>query len=337
MTDYSKIIIVLLTAWAVAMLLNPLVLTLMRRLKARQSILKYVDKHVGKAGTPTMGGIIFLLAMAITYFAFGYNMHGAGSVAAAATLGYGLVGFLDDFIKVWNKDNKGLKAYQKVIGQLGVAIIVSVYCYRSTDIGSVIQLPFSDKIIDLGIWYIPFAVFVFVAMTNGVNLTDGLDGLAAKTSLSVYVFWLVACVVLTTSFATSGQSQEARMYLSICYYLAAMSGGLLGFLWLNTCPAKIFMGDTGSLALGGGLACAALFSKNPLILLLVGIMFVVSCISVIVQVIVFKIKGKRVFLMAPFHHHLEYKGIKESKIVAYYTLITIIACVIAAISYMEIL
>lgn len=333
--SYFKITIALITAWVVAMFLNPLVLAITKKLKARQSILKYVDKHSGKAGTPTMGGIIFLLAMAITYFIFDGSGHSAGAVAVVATLGYGLLGFLDDFIKVWNKDNMGLKAYQKVIGQLGIAIIVAFYCYRSQDIGSVVKLPFFDIEWDLGKWYVPFAVLVFVAMTNAVNLTDGLDGLAGKTSLTVYAFWLTVSLISLASCLAGGLSGGARVYTSLCYYSAATVGGLLGFLWLNAHPAKIFMGDTGSLALGGGLACVGLMSKNPLILALVGIMFVVSCISVIVQVVAFKTTGKRVLLMAPYHHHLEYKGVKESKIVTYYTTITIIACIVATISYME--
>ncbi len=313
------------------MLFNPIVVKLMTRLKVRQTILKYVDKHEGKLGTPTMGGIAFLVAMSVVCILFCMSEHKIGIIAVCTTLAYGMVGFLDDFIKVWHKENQGLKAYQKIIGQVGIAVIVSVFCYK--EIGSSIVLPFFNQTVDLKWGYIPFSMLVFIAMTNAVNLTDGLDGLAGSTAAVVFVFWLVAMWTTMQEWQNFGDVVEQKYYLSLCYFSAAMLGGVIGFVWQNAYPAKIFMGDTGSLALGGAMACLGLFSKNPLILAMVGIMYVVSCISVIVQVVYFKITGKRVFLMAPLHHHLEYKGLKESKIVAYYTIITAMACIIAVISY----
>lgn len=313
------------------MIVSPLVNKLMTKLKVRQTILKYVDKHEGKLGTPTMGGISFLISTCVTCLVFCWTEHKIGIVAMCVTLAYGMVGFLDDFIKVWHRENQGLKAYQKIVGQVGIAVIVTIFCYK--EIGSDIVLPFLGKSVNLKWWYIPFAMVVFIAMTNGVNLTDGLDGLAGSTSAVIFAFWLVVSWISMMTCYDMGDIVQRKYNLSLCYFTASMLGAVLGFVWQNAYPAKIFMGDTGSLALGGAMACMGLFSKNPLILLIVGIMYVVSCISVIVQVVYFKITGKRVFLMAPFHHHLEYKGHKESKIVAYYTIITLMACVVALIGY----
>ncbi len=331
MDNNTKILLCLMTSWVVCMLASPIVIKLMTRLKVRQTILKYVDKHEGKFGTPTMGGLAFLIAMSVATILFCMSEHKIGIIAVCTTLAYGILGFLDDFIKVWHKENQGLKAYQKIIGQVGIALIVAVFCYK--EVGSSIILPFTSKTIDLSWGYIPFAMLVFTAMTNAVNLTDGLDGLAGSTSAVVFVFWLVVCWTTMQEWTHLGNVVEQKYYLSLCYFSAAMLGGVMGFVWQNAYPAKIFMGDTGSLTLGGAMACLGLFAKNPLILALVGIMYVISCISVIVQVVYFKATGKRVFLMAPLHHHLEYKGLKESKIVAYYTIITAVACIVAVIGY----
>lgn len=226
----------------------------------------------------------------------------------------------------------GLKAYQKIIGQVGVAVIATVYCYKNFFIGTVVRLPFSDATIDLQWWYIPLCLFVYIATTNAVNLTDGLDGLVAKTSSVNFLFLAVIVYVLHYDAKVMGQTFYAKHLESLNYFVGAMLGGMLAFLWQNNYPAKIFMGDTGSLAVGGALASVALFSSNPLIILFVGIMYIVSCISVIVQVMSFKIRKKRVFLIAPYHHHLEYKGVHENRITGFYALITFIMSGVALIS-----
>ena len=293
MSEEIKIILALISSFALAMLIAPLVIRGMKALKAGQPILEYVDKHEGKSGTPTMGGIIFLLPMAIMTLIFSIDGGKMGIVAMAITLSYGLVGLLDDFLKVKLKHNKGLKAYQKIIGQLGIAIIASIYCYKNNYIGSTIELPFCDVIIDLKWWFLPFCLIIYIAMTNAVNLTDGLDGLVAKTSSVNLVFYVIIIYVCYYYAKQMGQTFYTQELLSLEYFAIALLGAMLAFIWQNNFPAKIFMGDTGSLAMGGALACLAIFISQPLIILLTGIMYIVSCISVILQVASFKIRKKR--------------------------------------------
>ena len=329
MSDIRFLAIGFLSTFIGGMLLSPAVIWCAKRLKANQSILKYVEQHDAKAGTPTFGGLIFLISVSLVIAIFGGFRYALCRTATVVFVAYGVIGFLDDFIKVKLKDNKGLKAYQKIIFQFGVALITAIFAYRSPYIGSEIALNFSLPSWDMGYFYIPFAIVTFIAMSNGVNLTDGLDGLAGTTT-AIYSATFMALILIEYLDAVEyGKTQYAMelkylMLLSVC-----VIGGVLAFLWFNNHKAKIFMGDTGSLALGGYCSAVALFIKNPLISILVGIMMVISCISVIVQVVSFKLSGKRVLLMAPFHHHLELKGINESKIVGYYAIITLIAGVTA--------
>lgn len=332
MSNEIKIILALLSSFVTAMIISPITVRMMKALKAGQPILEYVDKHEGKSGTPTMGGIIFLLPAAVITLIFSVGVGKMGIVAMAITLSYGLVGLLDDFLKVKLKHNKGLKAYQKIIGQLGIGIIAAVYCYKNSYIGSKIELPFCDVAINLKWWYLPFCLFIFIAMTNAVNLTDGLDGLVAKSSSINLIFYVAIIYVCLYSATQMGQTFYSQQLLSLEYFAAALLGGTLAFVWQNNHPARIFMGDTGSLATGGALACLAIFISQPLIILLTGIMYIVSCISVILQVISFKIRKKRIFLIAPYHHHLEYKGIHENRIVGFYAILTFIASAVALIS-----
>lgn len=332
MSEEIKIILALISSFALAMLIAPLIIRGMKALKAGQPILEYVDKHEGKSGTPTMGGIIFLLPMAIITLIFSIGSGKMGIVAMAITLSYGLVGLLDDFLKVKLKHNKGLKAYQKIIGQLGIAVIASIYCYKNNYIGSTIELPFCDATLDMKWWYLPFCMLIYIAMSNAVNLTDGLDGLVAKSSSVNLVFYAIIIYVCYYSARQMGQTFYTRELISLEYFAAALLGSTLAFVWKNNFPAKIFMGDTGSLAMGGALACLAIFIAQPLIILLTGIMYIVSCISVILQVASFKIRKKRIFLIAPYHHHLEYKGIHENRVVGFYAIITFITSAVALIS-----
>lgn len=327
-----KLIIAVISSCAAGLLLSPLVIRTMKALKAGQPILEYVDKHEGKSGTPTMGGLIFLLPMALITIIFDIGEERSGIVAMAVTLSYGGVGLLDDFLKVKLRRNMGLRAYQKVIGQVGIAIIATVYCYRNFFIGTQVSIPFTDMTVDLKWWYIPLCLIVYIATTNAVNLTDGLDGLVAKSSSVNFLFLTLILYVLYYKANLMGETFYAKHIESLSYFNAAMLGGMLAFLWQNNYPAKIFMGDTGSLAAGGALACTALFSSQPFILLFVGIMYIVSCISVIMQVISFKVRKKRIFLIAPYHHHLEYKGVHENRITGFYALITFLMSGVALIS-----
>ena len=331
MNTLTKFLVAGVVGFFIAMFIAPIVIKVAKKLKAGQSILSYVNQHNDKEGTPTFGGFIFIIPTLATWAIFGGYKSRLATVFVLILFAYGVIGFLDDFIKVKTMKNEGLKPYQKIIAQLAVAIIASYFSCKNEFVGESILLNFGNKEWFLGDFYIPFAVITFIAMSNAVNLTDGLDGLAGGT-VSIYMTTFVVIMVTLFLEATSlGNTLYANEMSSLCISTTALIGGLLAFLWFNSSKASVFMGDTGSLALGGACASVALFTRNPLISALVGIMFVVSCISVIVQVASFKIRKKRVFLMAPFHHHLELKGINEEKIVAYYSIITALAGVVALI------
>lgn len=313
------------------MVAAPFVIKIITKLKAKQTILTYVEQHKDKVGTPTMGGVIFLLACAVSTVIFWKGEKDLALVALLVTLSYGLVGGLDDAIKVIFKRNLGLKAYQKIITQSLIAVFVTIFAYKNGNIGSVIKIPIINATFDLKWFYIPLSFFIYIATTNCVNLTDGLDGLAGGNSaLYLCVFFIIGLLSYNKA-VDLGQTFYAEELFNLLIFIAALTGGVTAFLWFNSNKAKIFMGDTGSLSLGGACAVVPLFLKNPLLIALVGITFVLSGISVIVQVIVFKLRGKRVFLMAPLHHHLEMKGINESKIVSYYSIVTAIAGVVGII------
>ena len=295
------------------------ILKLCKKFHLSQTILHYVDKHAGKSGTPTMGGLIFIFAIIIAsaFFLRGQVM---GALLALVTMvGYGLLGFLDDFIKVKFHKNEGLKPYQKIIGQVAVSLVIAVYVYLN--IGG--KLEFFGLNIDLGAFIIPFIVFFFVAVTNSVNLIDGLDGLAGGVNSVYFLFFGLILVLL-------GQTEYALISF-------ASVGALLAFLIANCFPAKIFMGDTGSLALGGLMASVAALSSTELLMPIIGLMFVVTAVSDIVQVLHYKRTHKRVFLMAPLHHHFEKKGVHENRIVLVYILITMVLGLCVLVGYMALL
>lgn len=297
-----------------ACLFAPLVISVCKKLKASQTILHYVDKHAGKQGTPTMGGVIFLAAMLVGLCFLLPEQRFTSIFLILVTLSYGLLGFLDDFIKIRYHHNEGLRPYQKIIGQFGLALIVSLYIYFSGRT----SLNFFGITFDIGAFIIPLAILVLIATTNSVNLTDGLDGLAGGVS---FVYLLIFGILLTL-FNSIEMSNLAIITFSLC-------GGLLGFLMFNCFPAKIFMGDTGSLALGGFIGTVAVLTGLELILPIMGIMFVLSAVSDILQVLYFKkTKGKRIFLMAPLHHHFEQKGVHENRIVIVYISITAVISLI---------
>ena len=291
----------------------------LRKLRAGQNILEYVVQHESKAGTPTMGGVIFIIPIVIVCL---IEFTPVSLVAMSLTLGFGLVGFLDDFIKIKFGRNLGLKAYQKIIAQLGLSAIGAYFVFASKHIGAGVNIPFVGEI-NFGWGTIPFVIFIYIATTNSVNLTDGIDGLAGVTSVGYFIGF---AVILTIQYFAEldANPNNAEQLFSLTAISVASVGGLLGYLIFNMPPAKVFMGDTGSLALGATVASVAVMSKNPLFIATSGIMFVWSSISVIVQVIYFKITKKRVFLMAPFHHHLEMKGMSESRIGILYFALTLI-------------
>ncbi|MGN1208089.1 MAG: phospho-N-acetylmuramoyl-pentapeptide-transferase [Christensenellales bacterium] len=222
--------------------------------------------------------------------------------------------------------------YQKIIFQVAISLIISLFAYSSEFVGSFIYVPFFNIEIDLGILFIPFTVIVFLAVTNSVNLTDGLDGLAGGVSLSYIASFALIFYTIFASLKNFGINPLLlEEYHNLFFVMASAIGALLAYLLFNSFPAKIFMGDTGSLALGGLIACLNIFTKQTLLIPILGIMFVVSSVSVILQVAKFKLTKKRMFLMAPFHHHLEKKGMHETKIVAIYIIVTIMVGVICEV------
>ncbi len=298
----------MLSAFCASFILLLIIKPLLKRLKAGQYILGYVKEHKDKGGTPTMGGLAFISALLIVGFCvFGFG-DGRVNLTLAITGGYTFVGFLDDYLKISHKENEGLKPYQKIIFQVAIAAIAAVYCY----INGLTELyvPFFGNLKFNVYWgIIPLVIFIFVACVNCVNLTDGLDGLAGGTSMAYLFVFAVMLSLRSDGFA------------EICFIAC---GALGAFLIFNTNKASIFMGDTGSLALGGLISCVSIFSGNSLYIPVLGVMFVISGISVIVQVIYYKRTRRRVFLMAPIHHHFQMKGYSECKIAYAYVTVTLL-------------
>ena len=258
---------------------------------------------------------MFIIAIAVASVVVSQRISGHLGMAILSMTGFGAIGFLDDSIKIKKKRNLGLRAYQKIIGQVVLSLILAIYAYTSPDIGSAVYIPFTSRTVDLGVWYIPFMVFVIVAVTNAVNLTDGLDGLASSVTVIVNVFFTIAFCMLGIR--------------ELAIFCGAVSGGLLGFLKYNSYPAQVFMGDTGSLALGGAVAAVIMLMKSPFIIIIVGLIYVAEALSVVIQVGYFKMTGgKRFFKMAPLHHHFEQEGWHETKVVSWFCIVTAICCFI---------
>ncbi|MCL2847167.1 MAG: phospho-N-acetylmuramoyl-pentapeptide-transferase [Firmicutes bacterium] len=300
----------------------PIVIKFCRKLKARQTILHYVDNHASKAGTPTMGGIGFIIAIAVATLLAGIGTDNAlAIVSVLAMIAFGIVGFLDDFIKVFFKQNKGLLAWQKIVFQTAIALIVAFFAYFNPIVSGQIIIPFTLYPINLYWFAVPFFLIIFLAFSNAVNLTDGLDGLASKLVLC-YMLFNAGLIFLFALNTEQGQA-NIEEYTNLIVFAFSIIGALTAFLIFNGFPAKVFMGDTGALALGGSVGALAIVSGLSLYSPLIGIMFVLTCLSVMMQVMYFKAtKGKRIFLMSPLHHHFERKGIHENRIVNAYVAVT---------------
>jgi phospho-N-acetylmuramoyl-pentapeptide-transferase len=327
-------IISIIVSFFIALAVGYFVIPLLKRLKAGQQIRKDgPQSHLSKEGTPTMGGLIILLSTIVTTLIFAKGDLNMILVAIAAFLGFSLIGLVDDMIIVLKKRSLGLRAWQKMLAQIILGTFVAVYAYNNVDIGSKLLIPILNIEWDLGVWFIPFTVFVIVGMANSVNLTDGLDGLASSVSLLnslTFCFVFSGLILLSQQQGRFGLSSDMSNMMVFC---AALAGGCLGFLRFNAYPAKVFMGDTGSLGLGAAIAVMAIFSKLQLLLPIVSFMFMMSTISVILQVGSYKLRnGKRIFKMAPLHHHFELKGVKETKIVVSYMIVTAILCMLTLLA-----
>ncbi len=305
-------------------------LPILRKLKVGQPILHYVKTHKEKSGTPTMGGLFFILPSALIFIVFGGLKSRLSTVCLSIGLAYLIVGFLDDYIKIKYNKNQGLRAYQKIIFQIAIAIMAGIYGYKNGF--AVFYVPFLMIEVNVGIFAIPIITIIFLAITNSVNLTDGLDGLAGQVSL-VYLVFLVALITLQYQ-TLSVIHISLEQYYSLSLLSVSLIGGIMGFLLFNMSKAKVFMGDTGSLSLGGFIGAISIFSLNTFYIPILGIMFVVSSISVIIQVLYFKKTKKRVFLMAPLHHHFQLKGYSETQIGYTYALITSVFGLLAVLPYL---
>lgn len=313
--EYLQIGTTAAIAFIITVISTPLLIPVLKRIKAGQSIREDGPKtHMVKSGTPTMGGVAIVGAVLVTSLTAG-GINTDMLIIAIAFLSFAILGFLDDFVKISLKRNLGLTAKQKLVLQILIAVGLAFYQSRVSVYGTTVFIPIINKFVDFGIWYVPFIAFVVVAMVNSVNLTDGLDGLASGVTLIVALFLAIAGSMY--GFTTAS------------VFCAAMAGACFGFLMFNRYPAKVFMGDTGSLALGGGIAAAAIMMNIELVIPIAGGVYVAEALSVIVQVVSYKTRKKRVLKMAPLHHHFELSGWKETKVVAVFWIVTFILCSIS--------
>lgn len=311
----------LIITFAISVVLALIIIPILKKLKVGQ--IERADgpeSHLRKQGTPTMGGIIIIIAIIIvTIGAYLYYSKTETEIAnnlipiLGLTVGFGVIGFIDDFKKLVLKNTKGLKPSFKMLGLLFISVAYVLYLLKGINLGTETYIPFLKQYISIPVFaYIPFAILVILGATNAVNLTDGIDGLSSSVS-----------VIIVTCLAIIGTILGVKEIVIFC---SIVIGAILGFLMFNLQPAKVFMGDTGSLFLGGVISGVALYLKMPLLLLVIALIPVIETISVIIQVASFKATGKRVFKMAPIHHHLELSGWRENRIVIAFSVVTLIVC-----------
>ena len=313
-----EIVIPVIIAFAISALLGPVVIPFLRKLKVGQTERKELESHLKKNGTPTMGGIMILASIIITSL-FYVKDYPKIIPILFMTVGFGVIGFLDDYLKVVLRRSDGLLAWQKMILQIIVTGVFAVYMVKYSGVALTMLIPFSGgKYLDLGWLAIPVLFFAVVGTVNGTNFTDGLDGLASSVTIMVATFFSVVAIGTNAGIAP---------------ITCAVVGALLGFLLFNVYPASVFMGDTGSLALGGFVAGTAYVMQMPLFILLVGLIYLIEVLSVMIQVTYFKAThGKRIFKMAPIHHHFELCGWSETRVVAVFSVITAVMCMIALLA-----
>lgn len=312
------ILMSVIISFAISVVLGPVVIPFLRRLKVGQTVRDEGPRsHLKKNGTPTMGGILILVGVVVTSILYVRDYPRILPVLFV-TLGFGLIGFMDDYIKVVLKRSMGLRAWQKMAMQILVTGVFAYYLVHYTDVPLAMRIPFwSGHYLDFGIFNIPILFFIVIGTVNGTNFTDGLDGLASSVTVLVATFFTVVAIGLQSGIEP---------------ITCAVVGALLGFLLFNVYPASVFMGDTGSLALGGFVAATAYMLQMPIFIAIVGFIYVIEVLSVIIQVGYFKMSGgKRIFKMAPIHHHFELCGWSETRIVAAFSIVTALLCLVALV------
>ena len=315
--DYlTHCLLPVLISFVLAVVIGPPIINMLRRLKAGQTeMAEGLESHQKKTGTPTMGGVIFIFPTILISLLFGASYKEVIPILIL-TIGFGIIGFIDDYIKVVKKHNLGLRAWQKILGQFIVAVLFALYVENFTDISLAMKVPFTDLVLDFGFWNIPILFFIALGTANGTNFTDGVDGLCASVTAVVAGFFAVAGM----HYGATGAEVMS----------SAMAGALLGYLVYNVYPGKVMMGDTGSLAIGGFVTGVAYVMQMPIFIAIAGFIYALEVISVIMQVSYFKIThGKRIFRMAPIHHHFEKGGWSETKVVNVFTTITVLLCLLS--------
>jgi phospho-N-acetylmuramoyl-pentapeptide-transferase len=321
-----------ITALLISLILGPMMIRWLQKLQMGQVVrTDGPQTHLKKSGTPTMGGVLILFSMLVSILLWGDFSNKGLWIVSFVTFAYGVIGFVDDYRKVVHKNPKGLSARQKLLFQFLVAGIAAFLFLKFTAVNSELRLPFfKDFSLDLGWLYVPFIMLVIVGASNAVNLTDGLDGLAIGPVITTAgTFLLLAYVAGHVKIAAYLEIPYISGAGELAVYAAAMAAAGLGFLWFNSHPAQVFMGDVGSLSLGGGIGALAVVTKNEILLTIVGGVFVMEALSVMIQVASFKTRGKRVFRMAPIHHHFELKGWPEPKVIVRFWIISILLAIVA--------
>ena len=319
MLEITQLTYTAIIGFLIVVILGPIFIPMLTKFKFGQTVRDDGPQtHLQKNGTPTMGGVIMIIAILITGLTRA-KIDKDLLVGLICITGFGLVGFLDDFIKIKMKRSLGLKAYQKIILQFALALYIAYYQYSASPSATQLVIPFTNHIINLGIWYIPFMMIFIIGTVNAVNLTDGLDGLASGVTLIVSCFFILFAVSISNS--------------DVAILAAATAGACLGFLGFNAYPAKVFMGDTGSMALGGAVVAFATLTNSPLLIVIVGFIYLAEALSVMIQVTYFKLtNGKRIFKMAPLHHHFEQCGWPETRVVFVFWIVTVVLCWIGVLA-----
>ena len=327
----QRLIWTVIAAFAMAIVMGPIVIPWLKKLKLGKVIYELGPDHAAKAGTPQMGGIIFALPALIAALAFSDKGGDWGLLLMCliSAVGFGMIGFIDDFLKVRKHSSEGLTPKQKLAPQIVLSVILAVWAYLNPQVGPALRVPFVNVDWHLGWFYIPVMVFILVGTVNSANLLDGLDGLLGGCSLFDFVTMSLICVSLAAA-----DPANAGSLLNVAIFGGAMTGGLIGFLRYNSHPARVFMGDVGSFFIGGALVGMTMVTRLSLLLPIIALAMVMSSVSDLIQFAYFRAThGKRFFRMAPLHHHFEKGGMPETSIVAMYYIVTVMLCLVALLGF----